>query len=145
MMPRSRPPGRTPKRGWGRLGGLWLPTSVSTKRRLTVDANICSMGRANQPHAQFNEMILTEDFNAAMRIARRYELILDLRQSLDLTILAGKSRKPIYDPMAVRWIKITDDRGKLKLGEVLRLAQMMTMTATTSRSRTSSAARTAMW
>lgn len=81
------------------------------------------MGRANQPHQQFNKAILTKDFSAALRIAQRYELILDLRQSLDLTILAAEARKPIYDPMAVKWIKITDDRGKLSLRELSWLAQ----------------------
>jgi len=81
------------------------------------------MGRANQPHAQFNKQVLTQDFDGAMAVARRYELILDPRQALDLTILAGKARRAVYDPMAVKWIRVIDDRGKLTLREVAGLAQ----------------------
>lgn len=64
------------------------------------------------------------DFDMALRMAKHFELILDLREALDLTILGARSRKPIFDPMAVRWIKVVDDAGRLKLAEVRRLAQM---------------------
>jgi HAMP domain-containing protein len=76
------------------------------------------MGRGSEPHAQFNRKISQGDFDLALSIARSAELILDLRQSLDLTMLAARSRKPIFDPMAVRWIKAVDDKGKLKLDEL---------------------------
>jgi HAMP domain-containing protein len=59
----------------------------------------------------------------ALSIAKSTELILDLRQSLDLTILAAKMKRPIFDPMAVRWIKAVDDKGKLKLAELNWLGQ----------------------
>jgi HAMP domain-containing protein len=59
----------------------------------------------------------------ALSIAKSTELILDLRQALDLTILAAKRKKPIFDPMAVRWIKAVDDKGRLKLAELNWLAQ----------------------
>lgn len=59
----------------------------------------------------------------AMRLAKAFELTLDLSQALDLTILAAKSRKPVFDPMAVRWIKAVDDKGGLRLGELTWLGQ----------------------
>jgi HAMP domain-containing protein len=81
------------------------------------------MGRASVPHAQFNRKISQGDFDLALSIAKSTELILDLRQALDLAILAAKRKKPIFDPMAVRWIKAADDKGKLKLAELSWLAQ----------------------
>jgi hypothetical protein len=76
------------------------------------------MGRASQPHEVFRRKISQEDFDMALSIAKSAELILDLRQALDLTLLAAMSRKPLFDPMAVRWIKVVDDKGGLKLDEL---------------------------
>lgn len=63
------------------------------------------------------------DFDLALTIARRYELILDLGDALDLTLLAARRRKTIFDPMAVRWMWLLHDRGKLTLAEHRWLAE----------------------
>jgi hypothetical protein len=81
------------------------------------------MGGASEPHEQFRRKIHQGQFEEALQIAKRYELILDLSQALDLTILAARSRKPIFDPMAVRWIKVTDDKEGLNLDELIWLGQ----------------------
>ncbi|HVX32443.1 MAG TPA: hypothetical protein VHA80_04810, partial [Solirubrobacterales bacterium] len=72
---------------------------------------------------QYRLSMARGEFDAALRIARNYELIFDLDDSLALTILAAEKKKPIFDPMAVRWIKIVDDRGRLTLSELAWLAR----------------------
>ncbi|MBS1863284.1 MAG: hypothetical protein JSS68_16425 [Actinobacteria bacterium] len=54
------------------------------------------------------------DFEAALSLANRYQLILELGDALDLTFLAARDRSPIFDPMAVRWIWLLHEQNKRK-------------------------------
>jgi hypothetical protein len=56
-------------------------------------------------------------FDLALNIARANELIIELGDALDLTLMAAKERKPIFDPMAVRIIWLLHDKGALALAE----------------------------
>lgn len=57
------------------------------------------------------------EFDAAMTIARTNDLILEIGDCVDLTLMAARERKPIFDPMAVRLIWLLNDRGRLSLAE----------------------------
>jgi hypothetical protein len=67
--------------------------------------------------------MMKSDFRTAVSIARSAELILDLRDALDLTVLGGETRDPIFDPMAVRWITVLHEAGSRSLGELRWLAE----------------------
>jgi hypothetical protein len=83
------------------------------------------MGGVEREWKQYRRHVDKGDVRAAMRTAKAYELILDLGDTLNLVLLAAKVRDPIFDRMAVRWIRRVDDKAKrpLALGEVRWLAQ----------------------
>ena len=62
-------------------------------------------------------------FEPAMRIARAHGLVLDLGDALDLTLLAATKHKPVFDPMAVRWIWLLHHKDPLSLAEHRWLAE----------------------
>jgi hypothetical protein len=62
------------------------------------------------------------DVRGAMRTAWAYELVLDLGDTLSLTLLAARAGDPIYDRMAIRWMRSVDDHDGLELAELRWLA-----------------------
>lgn len=71
------------------------------------------MGTAETPEHAFREAVQGDSFRLAMNAAR--ELDLDLRQSLDLVLIAPPE---LYERFTVRWIRRLMDERPLTLLEI---------------------------
>jgi hypothetical protein len=80
-------------------------------------------GRPEREWKEYRLSMEKGDFDMAMRLANAYELILSLGDAFDLTLMAARKRRPIFDPMAVRVIWLLHERGKLSLAEHRWLAE----------------------
>jgi hypothetical protein len=70
------------------------------------------MGGIEREWKAYRVAVERGDVRGAMRTAKMFDLILDLGDTLSLVFLAARERDPIYDRMAVRWIRRLDDQVK---------------------------------